>query len=352
VAEYGLRAAVLSVEPWDDVWRRNQYLAAEVVRSGVVTSLLWVSPPSGGFAPRARTSSPMPGVTVVEPPLLVPRRWGGHRVLGRWLRRSLGDIDVLWVNDPVAGVAALRPDVPAVYDITDDWRSMPQPDASRRRIVTAEDELAQRATTVVCSQVLADRWRARYDVAAVLVRNGVDAAVVRSAARRSLDGAAPHAVYVGTVHRNRIDLDVVIRTAAQVGTIHLVGPHYLDADDRSRLDVAGVRLHGMVPAAEVPSWLVSADVLVCPHLVDDFTLSLDAIKAHEYLATDRPVVATPSCGFQTVTADGLTVLGRDAFPDAVREAIGTGPFERPAPVSWSERGAEFAAVLLRAVGAR
>jgi glycosyltransferase involved in cell wall biosynthesis len=338
---------VLSLETWDEVWRRNQHLAARVVRSGAVSSLRFVTPPQPGLALRSRTTSPEPGIHVVTPPLIVPRRYGGHRVIGAWLRHRLRDVDVLWVNDPVAGVAAARRGVPVVYDVTDDWRSMPQDAASRARIVAAEEALADRAeATVVCSRVLAARWWERYTVAATVIPNGVDTDAVRSAEPRELDGEAPHAVYVGTVHANRVDVDLVADLAiAKIATVHLVGPERLSAPDRGRLLDAGVRLHGPVPSADVPGWLVSADVLICPHLVDDFTLSLDAIKAHEYLATYRPVVATPSCGFQELAAGGLAVVDRYGFVDAVRAAVGSGRFPRPAPPSWDERADAFAAVL-------
>jgi glycosyltransferase involved in cell wall biosynthesis len=194
--------------------------------------------------------------------------------------------------------------------------------------------------------VLAARWWERYALSATLIPNGVDVDAVRGAELRELAGAAPHAVYVGTVHANRVDVDLVAElAAAQVATVHLVGPERLSGADRGRLRDAGVRLHGPVRSADVPGWLISADVLICPHLVDEFTLSLDAIKAHEYLATYRPVVATPSCGFQDLTAAGLTVVARAGFVDAARAAVGTGPFPRPAPPSWDERAASFAAVL-------
>jgi teichuronic acid biosynthesis glycosyltransferase TuaH len=351
MAEPGLRVALLSLEPWDDVWRRNQHLAAELVALGEVSALQWISPPSGGLRPRATSTWPLPGIEVVVPPLVVPRRYGGHRVLGRWLRRQVAEVDVVWVNDPVAGRAAVPPGRPAMYDVTDDWRSMPQPTASRRRIVAAEDELASRVPTVVCSAVLADRWRCRYGVEAALVPNAVDVAALRSARPRRLDGPAPHVVYVGTVHTNRVDLELIAEVAASGATVHLVGPEHLAPAEQQRLTAAGVRVIGPVPAADVPSWLVSADVLVCPHVVDEFTLSLDAIKAHEYLATDRPVVATPSCGFQSLTADGLTVVDRSRFAAAVAEAAGTGPFPRPAPASWADRATEFARTLRAVAGA-
>jgi teichuronic acid biosynthesis glycosyltransferase TuaH len=343
------RVAVLSPEAWDQVWRRNQHFAAELVSSGAVSSLLWVSPPGGGLSLRASSRRPVPGVEVVEPPLVVPRRWGGHRVLGWWLKRRLAGVDVVWVNDPVAGAAALRLGIPAVYDITDDWRSMPQDVRACRQIVAAEDVLARRARTVVCSPVLAERWRSRYGIDAVVIPNAVDAASIRAALRRPLEGPGPHAAYVGTLHANRLDVPLVAQLAAAwPGTVHLVGPNGLDAADRDRLTGAGVRLPGPIPAADVPSWLVSADVLICPHLVDDFTLSLDAIKAHEYLATDRPIIATRSSGFQALTAPGLAVVDRSAFAAAALEMAGAGPCRREPAPDWADRAGEFGRVLLSA----
>ncbi len=344
------RVALLSLEPWDDVWRRNQHLASRLVRSGRVSSLLFVNPPRGGLALRSDRHQPEPGITVVTPPLVVPRRHGGHRALAAWLRRATDGVDLLWVNDPVAGGATLRPSTPAVYDVTDDWREVDQPEADRRRVVAAEDRLATAARTVVCSRTLARRWRERYAVDATLIGNGVDVAAIRAAQPVGLAGPGPHVIYVGTVHPNRVDISLLRRLAEELpGTLHLVGPDSLDEETRAFLDARGVRRHGRVASADVPGWLVAADVLVCPHLVDDFTLSLDAIKAYEYLCTTKPVVATPSSGFESITAPGLTVVSADGFVGSVSAADGTGPFHRDPPPDWDDRAAEFGAVLAQSL---
>jgi glycosyltransferase involved in cell wall biosynthesis len=233
-----------------------------------------------------------------------------------------------------------------VYDVTDDWRSMPQRDADRAALIAAEDALAARARTIVCSDVLAERWRERYGIDPAVVPNGVDVDAIRTAEPRDLGDHGPHAVYVGTLHTNRLDIDLVEAVAHDKSvTVRLVGPDHLDEAARVRLLGAGVVIHGAVPSADVPSWLVAADVLICPHIVDDFTISLDAIKAHEYLATDQPIVATPTSGFQSLTAPGLTVAGSTAFVAGVRAGAGTGPYDRPRPPSWAERADVFAAAL-------
>jgi hypothetical protein len=79
-------------------------------------------------------------------------------------------------------------------------------------------------------------------------------------------------------------------------------------------------------------------------VVSGFTLSLDAIKAYEYLATDRPVVATPTSGFQNQSAPGLYVE-TDGFAVAVRQAAeGHDRFQRDVS-DWDDRARQFAAVV-------
>lgn len=342
--------ALLSLEPWDQVWRRNQHLASGLVSSCAARRVLYISPPVGGAQLRSTRATPLPGIDVVTPPLLFPRRYGGHRLLAAWLRRAVRDADVVWVNDPVAGRGLLAMSKPLVYDVTDDWRCMPQRDRQRAAIVAAEDALARRATTVVCSPTLAERWKTRYGVDATLIPNAVDVDAIRTASPRVYDDHLPAAVYVGTLHENRLDVGLVEALARDRATqVHLVGPDHLQEASRARLVAAGVTIHGAVSSAEVPAWLTGADVLICPHLVDEFTMSLDAIKAHEYLATDEPIVATASCGFQSLTAPGLTLAGSTAFVAAVRAAVGTGPFDRGPQPPWADSVMRFASVLRAAL---
>ncbi|BBH17086.1 hypothetical protein Back2_13730 [Nocardioides baekrokdamisoli] len=338
--------ALLSLEPWDEVWRRNQHLASRLVDRGSASSLTFVTPPTGGLATQAARWSPHPGITVVTPPLVVPRRFGGHRVLGEWLRYELRGADVIWVNDPVAGASVINRTKPMAYDVTDDWRSMPQPEADRLRIIRAEDRLAAVAHTVVCSSVLHERWLHRYRIDATVIPNGVDVRAIRAAAPHALTGPGPHAVYVGTLHENRIDLDLVRDLITEwPGTVHLVGPWHLPVSVSTQWRALGADIVGPVASADVPAWLNAADVLICPHRVDDFTLSLDAIKAHEYLATDRPVVATPSCGFQLLSGAGLSVVGAEGFLSACQDALAGPAISRTVAVDWDERTSAFAAAL-------
>ena len=262
--------------------------------------------------------------------------------------RAAGD-DVVWINDPTFGRHCIPRGTRAVYDVTDDWRASDQPARIRRRLIRAEDALAGRARTVVCSETLRQRWRERYGVEAVVVTNGIDAAAWDGVTPRPLDGPGPHVGYVGTLHEDRLNVPLVVRLATepQVGTVHLVGPDALTTASRAALDAAGVRRHGPVDAADVPAWTCAMDVLVSPHRLSDFTLSLDAIKAREYRASGRPVVATATSGFQYLAGDQFAVTTADAFvAEVVRAAARPSrPAGPAAGDSWAERAAEFYRVL-------
>jgi glycosyltransferase involved in cell wall biosynthesis len=336
---------LISADPWDGVWRRNQHLAAQLVRLGLVRRLTFVNPPTklghrGAFAPE-------PGIRVVTPHLLLPRHRGGIR-LAAWetRRRYLDSIDALWINDAVLGVRCLRPSVNAVYDVTDDWRTANLSARDRDDLVAAEDVLAQSVRTIVCSRVLRDRWAERYGIIPPVIHNGVDAEAHADADARELEGEGPHLMYVGTLHDDRLDVDLLINLA-RVGSVHLVGPNHLSPSVCGRLEATPrMILHGPTPSAEVPGWMASADVLVAPHRVTEFTLSLDAIKSFEYLASGKPVVATPTSGFQELKVrEGIHVVEPRDFLAAAERAVAE-PADREkgraTEHDWSNRAREFA----------
>lgn len=337
----GPRAVVVSLEDWDDVWRRNQHLAHRLVSLGYVRELVFIQPP------RKRTQaewSPEPGIRVISPPLHVRPALGGFRLSAFWLRRHWCEPDdFLWINN--APLGRWLPLAVSCHDVTDDWRESAQGWATRRRLIRAEDRLARTSTTIVCSDVLQQRWLERYGLRPAVVPNAVDQRTFDAAPVHELPRPGTHVGYVGTLHESRLDVDLVLEVAGLpvVDQLHLVGPVHLSPDTQARLaSHPSIRVHGPVPATEVPSWLKAFDVLLLPHLVSPFTLSLDAIKAHEYLATDRPVVATATSGFQSLQAEALSVVPAQDFASAVEAAIGTRPRERRPVVDWNDRVHAFA----------
>lgn len=369
---------VLSLEPWDEVWRRNQHLVAGLLADDPGLRVLFVEPPVDHLhdlrrgAPvttgrRLRRLGPDDGAPegrtwAYRPTKWLPRRLspGGDdrraRTVARVARR-LGMTDpVLWVNDP-DGAAVLRATGwRALYDITDDWLRAVREPAEHERVRAAEQVLVERcAEVVVCSPTLARTKGA--DRPVTLLTNAVDVDAYRTPAPRPADlPDGDYAVYVGTLHPDRLDVEACVQVATRLrgagARLVLVGPPLLDALDLTRLEAAGALLLGARPAALVPGYLQHAGVLLVPHVVDDFTDSLDPIKLYEYLAVGRPVVSTPVAGFRDQPAARVTTASAPQLADAVLRVLASGGTAGPAPVPadvprWSDRVREMSAVLDR-----
>ncbi|MGO4599358.1 glycosyltransferase [Terrabacter sp. 2RAF25] len=372
---------VTSLEVWDGVWRRNQHLVAGLLRRDPSLKVLFVEPASdplhaalGEGEPRlGRGLRPAPAVDGVSPDalwLFEPTKWLPRRVDRRidekWARqvlksaRSLDMTDpLLWVNDPRGALILEATSWPALYDVTDDWTLADRPAPEIQRIKAQEAVLLRRCdAVVVCSPALALSKGA--DRPVTLVPNGVDTAAYAVSHERPADlPGGPVAVYVGTLHDDRLDLELCADTAralAGVGHLVLAGPDALSAGQRSGLVDAGVVLLGSRPSDAVPAYLQHADALVVPHVVTPFTDSLDPIKLYEYQAAGRPVVATPVAGFRDADDEQVTVVDRTAFPAAVTTLLHRSeapdashatpaPGRRLANIDWARRVDQLAEVL-------
>ncbi len=298
--------------------------------------------------------------------LVRPRKWlprvvspGADRRAARRLVRTVGSLGVtgpvVWINDAHAAPVVDLVAWPALYDVTDDWLHASVAPRQRRRLALADSALVARCdAVVVCSPALAATRGATRTVD--VVPNGVDLSAYRRPLRRPADlPAGPLALYVGTLHEDRLDVDLCVRTAAALdgAPLVLVGPDSLGHASRRRLEEAGnIVLAGPRPYSDVPDFLRSADVVVVPHVVTPFTESLDPIKAYECAAAGRPTVATPVAGFREL-GPPVEVAGADVYPGRVgalvAEARRSGPAPaRPLPVAgWDERVDAFDAVLTR-----
>lgn len=353
-AAVGPDLVVMSLEPWDDVWRRNQHLVAGLLRDRPSARVLFVEPVSdplhaltrGAWPRSGRGLRPAPDLDgvgprrlwLLEPTKLLPRRVAPHgderraAVVVRAARRLGLALPVLWVNDPYGATLARVSGWPTLYDVTDDWTAATRDAAESRRVADSDAYLVEHAATVtVCSPTLASRKADARSV--VLITNGVDVERYRRPANRPADlPAGGTAVYVGTLHADRLDVGLCEETARAldgVGTLVLVGPVALERPDVDRLRRAGVVMLGARPFGEVPAYLQHAEALVVPHVVDEFTDSLDPLKLYEYRAVGRPVVSTPVAGFRDTGDPRVAVAGREDFAAAVRDAL-TVPARAPA----------------------
>ena len=359
----------LSLEPWNEVWRRNQLMVMELLRlrpgmrvlfAETPIDVLWSvrqgkRPTSGRLRPVGDSGR----LWAMAPRKWLPRRIhpGVDEALGRQVlaaSRTLGfQRPLLWINDCTYAPLVGRTGWPSIYDITDDWL-LADGDPRWLERQRRNDALALRDVdeVVVCSPALAEsRGRQR---PVHVITNGVDVDHLRSPADRPADLPSGRVVlYQGTLSDGRLDIGLCASLARELAgraTLVFLGPNSLSKSAETEVLEAGAVILGSRPYATMPAYLQHADVLVVPHQVIPFTESLDPIKAREFQAVGRPVVSTPVAGFRDLGRP-MEVADPDGFVAAVeavldRQPLSPGPGELIGePTTWAEQAAAFLAVL-------
>ncbi len=353
-----LHLIFVSMEDWDEVWRRNQFVCAELARRSPSRRILFVGVQRnllrclvrGEWAALWRDPTwqvpDHPNITVTTPLRVFPERYDWGRRGNEWITRrhlrkvaaSLGlRAPVLWLNPHTAvHLLGTLGESAVVYDITDDWEEMNQPPALKAAIKAQDARLGTGADAViVCSQALLAAKTAKFRRPVHLIPNGVDAAHYRSVTDASLPVPAPARQwakpvlgYTGTLHPERVDVGLVSRLATIFahGSIVLVGPNLLEHSERELLNShKNVYMTGATPYREIPDWMRAFDVCIVPHLVTAFTESLNPIKLWEYLAAGKPIVSTRVAGFRDYPGLVRLADGADGFAREVHLALGEPP---------------------------
>ncbi len=343
----------ISLENWDEIWRRNQFICAELSRRYPHQKILFVGLPHDnshslrrGRVSKLRPTAPQslpdfPNIFFFRPTKWWPNTLERGRKANEFSFRQqvksaahkLGITrPLLWINAHSAHHLLGQMDESAtIYDITDDWISAQQSNAARELLVRQDADLCARAdATIVCSQRLFD-MKTSLAKNLFLVPNGVDlqhyagVAAGTTAVEVSTCGwNHPVLGYVGTVHPERVDVALVeaVARAFPQGTVALVGPNLLgEAGSKPLATLKNVVLTGAVSYAKVPAFLSTFDVCLVPHLESEFTESLNPIKLWEYLATGKPVVSTNVAGFRDFSALCHIASGAQDFVAACHAAL-------------------------------
>lgn len=359
---------ICSLESWDDVWRRNQFFVQALMQRHQALRVLFVGPSVDPLhdawnrrmpsLPYLRRQSQEERLWTMRPLKPLPRACGptADALVRRQVLVSTRVLritqPILWINDVTYAPLIEQTGWPSLYDVTDDWLLAPASARERARLRRLDQlALANADEVVVCSPALAASRGADREVS--LIPNGVDASHLRSPQARPADlPESPVAIYVGSLHDARLDVDLVCAVASALPdvTLAFVGPDALSSSSRERLlRFVNVRLLGPRPYSSVPAYLQHADAVVVPHRVSPFTESLDPIKAYECLAIDTPTVATPVAGFRDHSLV-LNVVDPSDFADRLADVLGgrTLGGQRIVPADWDQRALAFEAALLLA----
>ncbi len=346
----------VSLEPWDMIWRRNQFLCDGLLRKSRETNILFVQPPydnSYAFRTRKfyrirRSSSVVSGGYNGNLQLLTPTKWFPNS-LGcsrSWnetqlliqIKRALRDLNWnathLWINQHeaahllVEGLAANT-----LYDITDDWTKF-SGNQLHLDVITRQDTALCKSCdhVIVCShQLFTDKAKLVDSGRLHLIPNGVhvDHYETICDTNRPVHTIAeawqkPVFGYTGTIHGDRVDVNLIAYVAKKfpAATIAMVGPNLFDHDEHQKLDqYQNVIFTGGQPYQELPDIMRSFDVCMVPHSVSPFTESLNPIKLWEYLAAGKPIVSTNVAGFRDFPELVKVSDSYDGFLDDLERAL-------------------------------
>jgi glycosyltransferase involved in cell wall biosynthesis len=158
--------------------------------------------------------------------------------------------------------------------------------------------------------------------------------------------------YLGSVDE-RLDYDLLEKLAQETPQYRYVFVgRVLSESVKNRLSaLQNVRLAGAQPPTSLPAWVQQFDVCLIPFVKNDFTAGIYPLKANEYLAAGKAVVATnfgDLQDFKSVVsiADGVqdfknaVVQSLEANPEAVEKRVAYA-----AQNAWSARAAAMSALL-------
>ncbi|MDD5455797.1 MAG: glycosyltransferase [Candidatus Margulisbacteria bacterium] len=323
-----LHLVFISLENWDEIWRRNQFFAARMMRDFKV-SFLTPEVPFYKF-PKSRLRH-FNQINIYSLRKFLPERFQTTRLWNQKLyTRQIKNIlkqpiDILWINDHskyflVDKLAGRK----IIYDITDDWTKARYKLQECERVLAADRYISDKSDAIiVCSQVLKETKKS-YNEKTTLIKNGVDLFAYQTNETIDMPMKKPVLMYTGTVHEERIDLPLVLDCATSFPdcSFVFVGPIYLLQESLKKINLySNIFLLGPVAYQDIPKYQNSADILIVPHLMTDFTQSLDPIKQYEYLCSSKPVISTSVSGFTDFRELFSVVSDNQTFKQAINDHL-------------------------------
>lgn len=340
---------MLAMEYWDDMWRRSQFIAAGLATISPRSKILYVELSknilkSRLLSPLQRVSRPhdAPSNLYVYKPVHF-LSWDsneGRKIndvsLGKQISWAIRHIDMdrplLWINLHDAWrIQAFCPNSGVIYDITDDWTANDQPPKKRDQVIQMDHALCESADmVVVCSRkLLNDKASSCKRIA--FIPNGVEVEKYRYVSMaipnpRWKDGDLPRPIlgYTGTLHRDRLDVPLICDIAEHnpSASVVLVGPCYLESEHlRKLMSYSNIHIFPPVAYPSIPVVMRDIDCYIVPHLVNDFTESLNPLKLWECMASGKPVVSTPVAGFSDYPDLVYLATTAEEFTNQIRVAL-------------------------------
>jgi len=240
----------------------------------------------------------------------LPLPFYGSR-FGRWLNRIVLQLQLrivyrilkiseplLWINTPTAWpVAAPLPYNGLVYQRTDDYASYDFENFNAGYVKSLDIELMKKADIVIHVSDELHKEAREYTSKSLLVIQGVDERFFRCSSEEPADIKnipRPIIGYVGGMDRYKFDTRLIYSVAEGLPDCSFVligapNPNTSILEELSNVYFLGSRNHELIP-----DYVCSFDVCMVPTALTEWGLKCRPLKLMEYMATGRPVVASPT----------------------------------------------------------
>lgn len=210
------------------------------------------------------------------------------------------------------------PGATMIYDCMDHHAGFT---TNTERMLCEEARLLRNADAVVVTS----RWleqRIGNERPVELIRNGADTKRFEATNEpRSPQERRPVVGYIGAIS-DWFDIELLAQCARALPEVDfvLVGD-VTHPDVRAASALPNVQFIGEVPYSEAPARVHAFDVCTIPFLINELTLATNPVKAYEYLAAGKPVVATAMP--ELFEMDGLVSIAKDhqTYIDLLRRAL-------------------------------
>jgi len=268
------------------------------------------------------------------------RRYREMRVIEPFLRRGC----ILYMN------ALFRPENLVfwelfekaeyrIFDWSDDFATFATSEFERQRDHEIVDRFLLKSDLVLGVNEALTARALSLNPRSFCLRNGTDfdrmsladaEGTVRHKACASLRG--PLIGYMGYMNFTRIDTEMMCEVASDRPEWQFVfiGPQVGETPLGLELPrLPNVHVLPAVSYAELPGVLKCFDVCIIPNRVNEHTDGNDPIKLFDYLASGRPIVATPTAGIETFSEVVSVASGAQEFSRAIELALAD-PSPQPA----------------------
>lgn len=233
---------------------------------------------------------------------------------------------VLWISNPrIVDVAKkLSPEL-SVFDVIDNLLVHPQMKKFYNKIKKSYDYIGEKFD-LICfgSKKQSEMFQNSKEL--FHFNNGIDDIFFNSTENnipidmKKIDG--PVIGYLGTL-QERFDVELMVKVVEKLPDYNfvLVGPVVSGNHFTALKSFRNVIFLGSKEYKTVPAYMQSFDVAIIPHVINEFTQSMDPLKIYEYLACGKPIVTTKIEGTGKFKDDLYVVSSADEFSAAIVKAL-------------------------------